>query len=605
MGRKTSFAAAVLLVIVGLSGCVPREAMVKRLARSTDFSPREIKRYQRFARRHVPSDDAYVALERLAEPCLRRKDWQGAAQVFESYLPFFGPEDPRLAVVIELLEAPEEGLAVSNLGDGVNTAADEALPVPTADDRWLYFTGKERPDSRGGEDIFVSESKQGFWQTAHNLGYRVNSGSHESANSVSADGNRLILLANYPGSFGGGDNFTVEKTRLGWSMPEHFPRPLNTIYFDSDGFETADGKALLFTSDRPGNLGGFHPKGEAYHGNYWGNTDIYVSLKTDTGWGDPINLGPSINTPFAERSPFLHPDGKTLYFSSDGHPGLGRTDVFCSTRLSDTSWTCWSEPRNLGREINTPGDDWGYKVATSGEVAYFAAHGGADSYGGYDIYAITLPGAARPKAVARISGRVADPRGNPLEAAIKWENLGTGENAGELSSDPADGSYFIVLPLGSNYGYYAEREGYYPIAKNLDLKDSTRAFSLTEDIVLVRIEEIREGVAVRINNIFFDFDKAELKPESYPELERLTRFLAENPDARIEIAGHTDDRGTDAYNLELSAKRAQAVVDYLASEGIPKERLEPKGYGEEKPVASNETDEGRAQNRRVEFRFVK
>lgn len=605
MGRKTSFVAAVGLVIVGLSGCVSREAIVLHLARAQELSSRDIKRYERFIRRFAPSQDAFVAVERLAAPYLRVRDWQGAAEVYERYRGYFEPADERFAAIIELLCAPEEGLVVTNLGEGVNTSGNEGLPVPTADGRLLYFTGKDRPDCAGGEDVFVSESKQGFWQPALSLGYRINSQSHESANSVSADGNRLILLGNYPGSLGGGDNFEVEKTSRGWGFPYLFPRPVNSIYFDSDGFETPDGKALLFTSDRPGNIGGFHKKGEAYNGNYWGNTDIYVSQKTDSGWSEPINLGPAINTPFAERSPSLHPDGKTLYFSSDGHYGLGRTDVFCSTRLSDTSWTSWSKPRNLGKEINTPGDDWGYKVATSGEVAYFAAKGVADSYGGYDIYAITLPGAARPRAVAKVSGKVTDPQGNPLQAAIKWENLATGENAGVLSSDPTDGSYFIALPLGANYGYYAEREGYYPISRNLDLRDTTRLLALTEDIVLVRIQAIRQGAAVRVNNIFFDFDKAELRPESYPELQRLARFLAENPDSRVEIAGHTDDVGSGEYNLALSQRRAQAVVDYLVSRGIPQDSLEPKGYGETKPEDTSETEEGRAQNRRVEFRFVK
>jgi len=603
-GLLAAFAAA------GILGCTVGPPTIVKLSKMQETpSRRELREYRRFIRKHAPSENAFIAVQRIAEPWLRAHEWEQAAEVFAAYRPLFPKMDRRFERIVELLGAPEQGLEVLNLGEGVNSEAHEGLPVPTADGRRLYFTGKHRFGSWGMEDIWVSERRDGRWQEAKNLGARINTSQNESANSVSADGTRLIIFGHFEGSLGRGDNFYADKTSTGWGEIQHFPAPINSPYFDSDGFVTADGKAMLFVSDRPGGVGAFHAKDEMFHGNFWGNTDIYVCLRTDEGWSEPVNLGPVINTPFAERTPFLHPDGKTLYFSSDGHYGLGRLDVFKAVRLRDDSWTEWSRPVNLGKEINTAGDDFGYKVATAGDVAYFSAYGlqeeGAEGFGGYDIYSIALPSEARPQAVATITGRVSDEQGRPLAAAIKWENLATGENAGELRSNPEDGSYFIVLPLGANYGYYAEREGYYPVSKNVDLTGKTDAVAITEDIVLVSIKEMRrQGLAVRINNIFFDFDRYELKSESYPELNRLAKVLKQNPGMKVEIAGHTDDVGTEEYNLTLSRNRAQAVVDYLVSAGCERANLLPTGYGESRPVASNQTEEGRALNRRVEFRFV-
>lgn len=601
-------AVAVLAALALFSGCAMRQTFADLSRKRGPVSPEEIKRYERFIKRSAPNEEAFVALERVAEPYIRAGEWEQAAEVYERYRGLFDTMDERFEKVIALLEAGEEGLVVANLGQGINTSAHEGLPVPTADGRHLYFTGKDRSDGFGEEDIFVSIFENDGWGKAENLGAGVtgvNTMRNESLCSISADGNRLILFGNYPGSFGGGDIFYSDRTRRGWGRMQHLPRPINSIYFESDGFISSDGKAILFSSDRPANIGEFHPKDEPFHGNTWGNTDIYVSLRTPEGYSEPVNLGPCINTPYAERTPFLHPDGKTLYFSSDGHYGLGRLDVFKTVRLSETSWTSWSEPVNLGKQINTAGDDWGYTVATSGEVAYFAAYEVDAGYGGYDIYSITLPSQARPEAVATISGNVMDEKGNSLAAAIKWENLATGENVGELRSNPQDGSYFIVLPLGANYGYYAEKEGYYPVSKNVDLTEQTEAVDITEDIALASISEIRQkGTAVRINNIFFDFDRYSLRPESFPELNRLAKILKENPETRVEIAGHTDNIGSEVYNLELSRKRAQSVVGYLISAGCSRTGLIPRGYGEQKPIDTNETEQGRAVNRRVEFKFL-
>jgi len=573
------------------------------LAQTIDLTeastPETFKQYDAFIKKNAPDEDAFVAVQRVAERHIREQQWEKAADVFKTYRPLFKMMDKRFEKIIALLEAKEQGLVITNLGSGINTRGGEWDPTPTSDGQLLYFSASNRPDCYGGTDVFVSEYHDGEWQKATNVGSSINTAdSNETVDNVSADGNTLFLSGNFPGSFGKADIFTVEKTANGWSAIKHLPKPINSQYYDEGGLLTSDGKALLFSSDRPGGIGDLHRKQELFHGEWWGNTDIYVCLRTENGWSEPINLGPTINTPYAEASFFMHPDGKTLYFSSDGHYGLGRLDVFKAVRLNDTSWTEWSEPINLGKEINTAGDDWGFKIATSGEIAYFASYGRKEGYGRWDIYSVTLPDTGRPRPVATVRGKVTDGKGNPLEADIKWEDLSTGKNVGQLKSNPQDGTYFIALPLGKNYGYYAERKDYYPVSKNIDLRGKTKPLNITENIVL-------GDTLVQINNVFFGFDSADLKPESYPELNRLADFLQRNPGKRVEIAGHTDDVGTDAYNQNLSERRAHAVVEYLVSKGISKAMLIAKGYGKRVPVDTTGTEEGRAKNRRVEFRFVK
>ena len=402
-------------------------------------------------------------------------------------------------------------------------------------------------------------------------------------------------------------NFYVEKTVRGWSEVNHYKSPINGFYFDADAMKTADGKAIIFTSDRPGCIGQYHEKGKFYYGHTWGNIDIYISVKTDSGWSDAINLGETINTPYCEYTPFLHPDGKTLYFSSDGHYGLGNLDVFKATRLNDSSWTEWSEPVNLGKEINSPNSDWGYKIATSGELAFFSIYDKPDGFGMSDIYSIELPKKAKPNLVITIAGKITDPDGNPLEAEIKWNDLTLMKEAGEAKSDPQTGEYFIVLPAGHEYSYNAEKEGYFGKSEHVDLtnKEGFERYSL--DIILYPIIDLvtteKNSPTVEII-VFFDLDKWGLQEKSTPDLNRLVKLLGKHQELKIEIQGHTDNIGTKEYNKILSQKRARSILNYLVGAGIKKERLISKGFGETHPVKTNETEEGREKNRRVEIKFL-
>jgi outer membrane protein OmpA-like peptidoglycan-associated protein len=592
-----------ILILIGFSSCTTVYYGQPDFLKEGS-TPETQSQFELYIEGNAPSEDAFVAVQRMAEPYIKEKDWNGAVEVFKKYEPMFPDISDRFNKIINLLEQPEQKLIVNNLGEGINTEYDDYSPVPTADGKMLYFTSFDRPEGFGGEDIYVSEFKNGKWQKASNLGSVINTSSHEYASSISTDGNQLIIFGNYVGNFGKGDLFYSDKTAEGWGPVKHYPRPVNSEEFDCDGKQTSDGKAILFVSDRNGCVGGYVPKGTFYNGSYWGNTDIFVCVKTKNGWSQPINLGSTINTPYAERSPYLHPDGKTLYFSSEGHYGLGRLDVFKSTRLNDNSWTEWSEPVNLGKDINGSGEDWGYIVSTQGDIAYFAADNKPVNMGKQDIYSITLPQEARPEKVVTIQGRVLDDKGNPLETDIVWENIDSRQQVGNLRSDPQTGNYFIVLPIGKNYGYYAEKPGYYPTSKNINLKDNTNLTNVKEDIVLLSKKELINK-EVRINNLFFEYDKYELSPKSYLELDRLIEILKDFPDNKVEISGHTDNQGTDSYNNKLSQQRAQSVVDYLISKGLPAGKFIAKGYGKSKPVASNDTEDGRALNRRVEFKIMK
>jgi len=572
--------------------------------------------YEQVIADNSPCELAFVAVQRLAASAVNDGDWEAAASVYQKYKPNFPGMEERFDKIIKMLEAPVENLQKSRLGSGVNTRGSEFRPIISADSQTLYFT-RNRGEEAGGEDIYYATRKLRTWDNADNVGPPVSTPSHEMILGISADNTKMTLMGNYPGSFGRGDIFYAEKGKQCWTEIKHYPAPINTEHFDSDAMLPADGRTILFVSDRPGGTGPFKPKETLYHGSYVGNTDIYVYTETPQGESRLINLGPTINTPNAEYSPFLHPDGKTLYFSSSGHYGLGGLDVFVSRRQSD-SWIDWSKPVNLGKEINTPYNDWGFQITTAGDLAYYAsAEKKSECWEGdiaapmtgcgpSDIYATQLPALARPEVAVAVSGTVRDPDSKPLEAEIVWNDLTLNKAAGIAKSDPDSGEYVIVLPAGHMYGYSAEKEGYLGASATLDFTGITTYTEYRHDIVLYPIGTlVEEQISLKMNNIFFDFDKSSLRPESYHELNRWVGVFKKHSDLKAEIHGHTCWIGTEVYNQGLSERRAAAVVNYLVSQGVAKSRLTMMGFGETKPTASNETKQGREMNRRVEVLFTK
>jgi OmpA-OmpF porin, OOP family len=332
-----------------------------------------------------------------------------------------------------------------------------------------------------------------------------------------------------------------------------------------------------------------------------GGRDIYVSfLQEDSTWTEPLNLSGTINTAGEETGAFLAPDDKTLYFSSNGYSGFGGSDIFVTRRLDDT-WTNWSEPENLGPTINSQYEDLFFNIPGNSDFAYYSQGVSEDDL---DIFRVAMPLFKRPDPVIMVRGKLRDSKTRePIEAQIIYERLSDGTEIGITLSNPSTGEYEIMLPSGVLYGIRATAENYLSVNENLDLTNfkGDENETVTKDLFLVPIEK---DATVVLNNVFFDFDKAILKSESYPELDRVAETMENRPTLSIEISGHTDSVGPEQYNLGLSERRAEAVAEYLRSKGIANDRLIVKYYGETVPVEPNTTVEGRSKNRRVDFKIT-
>jgi outer membrane protein OmpA-like peptidoglycan-associated protein/Mg-chelatase subunit ChlD/TolA-binding protein len=750
------------------------------------FDKRNLKMYIDFISNGPSKELSFVALQRILSPYIATNQFSEALKLMDRV-----PIDKNLSKVKnlkELLNAKNDPNIQPKLIKGINTSGNEFSPVISADEKSIFFCGQNRYDNLGGEDIFESVKViGGFKQPIMNA--LSTSDENEAPVAISSDGTKLIY-------FQSGKLFVSEKNKSGWSLPEELNQEINKGEWQGDAMLSSDGNVLLFSSFRPGevfNLNGMSEK--YYHGDLAYPTDIFICEKDKNGnWKYPVNIGSVINSPYCDRFPFLHPDMKTLYFSSDGHGGFGKLDVFKSTRISDSCWTCWTEPINMGREINTIESDAGYKISTSGELAYFTqnkrkiqessvmfvldvsgsmdgekiqqlrevskitiqevinnnaeiaiaafdgdcihpithylpftrdysqvelfidnlqAGGGTPMYEAYfqaskllkannknplknrvivlmtdgdatcgsaldpvlnqlksqnslfktqsiaygvsenskayfdllqianvsggtffeanttqdlgaafenvnnsifqiisgsdnkEIFEINLPFHLRPDMVAKIEGELKNSKNEPISTTIRWEDLESDKVIGIAKTDPSDGSYFIALPLGKNYGYYVEDSTYFPVSNNIDLRNVSTQIEVNNNIQVVTFQEmIDQGIAVSMNNLFFAFGKYFVLPASYPELKRIAKII-ERYDLKVEIDGHTDDVGDDESNLVLSDKRALAVKDYLVRIGCKEEMLITHGYGESKPLHPNDNDANRAKNRRVELRLIK
>ena len=331
-----------------------------------------------------------------------------------------------------------------------------------------------------------------------------------------------------------------------------------------------------------------------------GQKDLYFSRrKSDGTFSVPTSCGPNINTWGSEMSPFLAADGATLYFASDGRRGFGGVDIWMTRRLDDT-WTRWSEPKNLGPSINSPEWDAYYTVPARGDYAYLC--GMNPENGSADLYRIKLTKGVQPNPVVLVSGRVIDASTKkPIATNVEYESLTKSKIIGIARSEPDQGAYKIVLPAGDLYGFRAEAPGYYPVSDRLDTRNLTDYAELTRDLFLV---PIRKNETIVLNNLFFDFGKADLRQESFAELDRLAQFLVESPKITIELSGHTDNVGGDAANKVVSQERVNAVKLYLQGRSVADARMKAVGYGKTKPLAPNVSEEGRQRNRRVEFKIL-
>jgi OmpA-OmpF porin, OOP family len=493
------------------------------------------------------------------------------------------------------------GIVIEQLDENVNSEYSEYNPLLSPDGKTLYFSRKNHPENIGGEkdkeDIWFSElDENGKWMLAKNMGSQFNNSFPNFVNTISTtpDGKSVIMVL--------GNKYVKDgkKSLAGVSLSSNvggkWTKPVslnitNDYNYNEKAnyFLTNNRKTLLMSVERDDTKG---------------DRDLYVTfMGDDSVWTEPMNLGNVINTAAEESGPFLAIDDKTLYFSSNGFSGFGGSDIYVSKRLDDT-WTNWSTPENMGKTINSPLEDLFFNIPANSDFAYYSRGVSEENT---DIFSVKLPVIQSPEPWVTVTGKLIDSKTeSPLAAKIIYERLPDGKDMGISQSDPKTGEFEIKLPTGFLYSIRAEAKDYISESQNIDLRNVT-ASTKRVDFRLRPIEVVHivENATFTFNSIFFDFDKAVLKPASFPELERVVQLLNDKPSINIEVAGHTDNIGTVSYNQNLSERRANAVKKYLTSKGIDSGRVTTIGYGESKPIVSNDDEkDGREINRRVEFKIT-
>lgn len=478
---------------------------------------------------------------------------------------------------------------IKNLGPSVNTKFSEYVPVVNADESVMYFTsrrpstteGKMDIDNKYFEDIYMSNFEGGEWKSPKNIGSPINDDDHDACIGISPDAQRLFIYRSKSARAASGNILMSTLDGNQWRKPKKLGSNINSKKgWESSMCLTPDGKRLYFSSDRPGGFGG---------------VDIYFSeLNSEGEWGTPINVGSPINTPDNEDAPFMHFDGKTLFFSSDGHKTIGGYDIFTSTYQADS--LKWTKPLNIGYPVSTADDDAYFVYSANGSKGYFSAHR-KDSYGEKDIYVVHRPN-ADPNMIV-LAGRVLDRETQePIFATVTITNLETQKVIGVFNTNKLTGKYVLALNFGVNHSVAIQADGYIFNSENVNVPNNEFKFQHNQDFYM---DKVKAGAKTTLNNLFFDFEKSNLRPQSITELDQMYELLMSNPNWLVEISGHTDSIGPAEYNMGLSKERALAVVNYLIGKGVKSNSLVAIGYGETKPVATNGTEEGRQQNRRTDL----
>ncbi|MCL4856846.1 MAG: PD40 domain-containing protein [Flavobacteriales bacterium] len=521
---------------------------------------------------------------------------------------------------------------IDNFGNVINSKYPEYGAIISADESVMMFTSRRNTTTGGAvadglneyyEDIYISTKADGKWTIPQNMGTNVNSEQHDATVAVAPDAQSMII---YKDDKGDGNLYETKLVGAVWSKPVKMNKNINTKYHESSASYSNDGKTLYFVSNKPGGLG---------------EHDIYFTKWDDVKkeWGVAVNVGPTINTKYNEESVVIHPDGKTLYFSSQGHETMGGYDIFMS-KLQDDGVT-WGKPENIGYPINSVDDDVFFVINASGRRGYYSSFK-ADGFGEKDIYMITFLGPEKPvqlsaednllanitepvrekivekqvdaatKRITILKGVVRDAKTlKPLYSDIELIDVEENKTLAKFESNATTGKYLVSLPSGKNYGLIVRADGYLFHSENFDIPETAAYQEVEKNIDLQKVEV---GSTIVLKNIFYDYNKATLRDASKNELDRLAKLLLENPTIKIELSAHTDSRGGDKYNEDLSQKRAQSCVDYLIKAGIATDRLVSKGYGEQKLIITDaeiaklkfedEKEDAHQQNRRTEFKIL-
>jgi len=509
-----------------------------------------------------------------------------------------------IAVEINVTDEINNDYVPIALGSSINSEYNELRPLISPEANTLFFSRQNHPENTGGvnddEDIWIAkrDTTSGDWLQAQNIGRPLNNKGPNYISSISSDGDAMLLLlgnAYYSRNrMTQGVSMSIKNEDGTWSQPKNldiandYNLSDKANYFLSDDMET-----IVMSVERK---------------DSHGDRDLYVIfLKDDGSWSQPLNLGGQVNSAAEESAPFLAKDGKTMFFSSKGFSGYGNYDIFLSRRLDDT-WTNWSEPENLGAGFNSREDDIFFNFTENDEYAYFT-RGSRDNT---DIYKVKLPYYQKPEMLASmLGGKYTNPNviisikgktfdastRRPIESSIEFVRIHDDAQIELVASDTIKG-YAITLPQGFHYQIIAKSDGYYNSVDTLNLANITASIEIVKDLYL---DPIVKNQPVVLNNVYFDFDSDIIRPESFPELDKLSEMLLDNPNLHMTIDGHTCSMGTDIYNLDLSNRRAGSIVDYFLTKGVLASHLTFNGYGESLPIASNDDEAGRELNRRVEF----
>ncbi|WP_298301166.1 OmpA family protein [Hydrotalea sp.] len=465
--------------------------------------------------------------------------------------------------------------APKNLGDSVNSAQSEYYPTLTIDDSLLLFT---RRGEGASENFYQSIIHHQHFSKAELVKGDINLQPYKGAITVSADGDWLIFAGNFKNGFGNFDLYISYRTPQGWSEPGNLGHNVNSEYWDSSPALSPDNHILYFSSNRPGGYGG---------------RDLYQCIRQPNGqWGAATNMGPVINSAGDDAYPYIHADNQTFYYTSDGLPGYGGTDLFIMRKDSTGHW---GKPENAGYPINTIENEGSISINSLGTTGYFASDR-SDSRGGLDLYSFVIPPHIQPLKTLFVKGAVLDAvtqKGIPC--AIELIDNHTGKPAMLIKVDEL-GKFFVPLPVGRNYTFMVNRKGYLPYSELFYMQQHFADSTYQKNILL---QPIAKNAGFTFKNIQFNINSAELLPQDAIELNRVIEFLNDNPTVTIEVQGYTDNTGNETDNIILSTQRAKAVANYLAIHGIDYKRLSYKGLGSANPIADNTTEAGRIKNRRT------
>ncbi len=544
--------------------------------------------YDKYIAQYPNKTDAYFALARLLKENLK---FDEAIPYYEKYIAKEKTNSELVSRAAKLiLDCKFAAIAVQNpvpfnpknVGPEINTEVPEYFPSISADAQCFIFS---RLVNRQQEDIFITHIENNEWIQSKPISDLINTEYNEGALCISSNGQYIFFSSNKPDeNYGSHDIYFSLLQGNTWSKPFNAGPKINSKYWDSHPSLSSDGRTLYWLSTRPGG---------------YGAEDIWYSCLDSTDhWTEAKNIGPTINTPFKEFTPFIYTDGNLLFFSSEGHPGMGGLDIFYSRR--DTNGQ-WGEPKNLGYPINTKDVESGFILSADGKTAFFATEEKGNKYN-IDIFTFTLYNEAQPKSVAYLKGIITDSKtGKIVKATVQLIDLETTRSAGTVQNNTATGEYLICLPPNKNYALNINAPGYLFYSENFEFKSISPLEPMRKNI---QLKPISGGEKVVLDNIFFEVGKAELRSESKVELQKIFTFLTENKDVRLEISGHTDNTGDKIANQKLSENRAKSVVSFLTMKGIEASRLVAKGYGDTQPIYPNTTMENKSKNRRTEMKVL-